>query len=206
LRPGYQKAVLGDRNWTADRQEESTTMRRTSLIISVFAVMLFGFIAPGRTAPTAAQDATPMADSQGFIGSWQVIVSFAQGPPSRSLGTIDADGTIVASIAPIMPWPGAPGDVLFLSSAHGAWEATGSDSSIVTFLALLADGQGNLFGTATIRASITLDPDGETFSGSNMVTIADLEGTTVATRRGTIQGMRIVAEEPESPDAATPAA
>ena len=69
-----------------------------------------------------------MADSQGFVGSWQVIVSFAQGPPSRSPGTIDADGTIVASIAPVMPWPGAPGDVLFSSSAHGAWSSTGSDS------------------------------------------------------------------------------
>jgi hypothetical protein len=206
LRPGYQKTVLGDRNWTADRHEESTTMRRASLIVSVFAVMLFGFIAPGRTALTAAQDATPMADSQGFVGSWQVIVSFAQGPPSRSLGTIDADGTIVASIAPVMPWPGAPGDVLFSSSAHGAWSSTGSDSAIVTFVGLVADGQGTLFGTATFRASVTLDPDGKTFSGSNMVKIADLEGTTVATRRGTIQGMRIVAEQPEMPDAATPAA
>ena len=114
-------------------------MRRASLFVSVFAVMLFGFIASGRTALTAAQDATPMADSQGFVG-------------------------------------------------------------------LVADGQGTLFGTATFRASVTLDPDGKTFSGSNMVKIADLEGTTVATRRGTIQGMRIVAEQPEMTDAATPAA
>jgi len=180
-------------------------MRRASLIVSVFAVMLFGFIAPGRTGPTAAQDATPMAESQGFVGSWQVIVSFAEGPPGRSLGTIDADGTIVASIPPVMPWPGAPGDVLFLSSAHGAWEATGADSAIVTFVALVADGQGNLFGTATFRASATLDPEGETFSGSNTVTIADEAGNTVATRQGTIQGTRIVAEAPEMA-AATPAA
>jgi hypothetical protein len=147
-----------------------------------------------------------MADSQRLVGSWQVIVSFAQGPPSRALGTIDADRTIVASISPVMPWPGSPGDVLFSSSAHGAWSSTGSDSAIVTFIALVADGKGTLFGTATFRASVTLDPDGKTFSGSNMVTIADLEGTTVATRRGTIQGMRIVAEAPEMLDAATPAA
>jgi hypothetical protein len=206
LRPDDFDADPSGRNRAADRLEEDTAMHRASLIVSVIAIVLFGLIASGRTGPTAAQDGTPMAAEQGFIGSWQVIVSFAEGPPSRSLGTIDADGTIVSSIAPIMPWPGAPGDVLFVSSAHGAWEATGSDSAIVTFLGLVADGQGNLFGTATVRASITLDPDGETFSGSNMLTIADLEGTTVATRRGTIQGMRIVAEEPESPDAATPAA
>ena len=53
-----------------------------------------------------------------------------------------------------------------------------------------------------VRASVTLDSAGETFSGSNTVTIADLEGTTVATRRGTIQGMRIVAEAPEMLDPA----
>jgi hypothetical protein len=181
-------------------------MRRASLIVSVIAIVLFGLIASGRTGPTAAQDGTPMAAGQGFIGSWQVIVSFAEGPPSRSLGTIDADGTIVASIPPVMPWPGAPGDVLFLSSAHGAWEATGSDSAIVTFVGLVADGQGKLFGTATFRASATLDPDGETFSGSNLVTIADEAGNTVATRQGTIQATRIVAEAPEMPAAATPAA
>jgi hypothetical protein len=181
-------------------------MHRVSRIVPVFAIVLFGLIASGRTGPTAAQDGTPVGVGKGFVGSWQVIASFAEGPPSRSLGTIDADGTIVTSIPPVMPWPGAPGDVLFLSSAHGAWEATGSDSAIVTFVGLVADGQGNLFGTATIRASITLDPDGETFSGSNTVTIADAAGNTVATRQGTIQATRIVAEAPEMPAAATPAA
>jgi hypothetical protein len=180
-------------------------MRRTSRIVSVFAIVVSVLIALGRTGPTAAQDGTPMAAGKGFVGSWQVIVSFAEGPPGHSIGTIDADGTIVASVPPVMPWPGAPGDVLFLSSAHGAWKVAGADSAIVTFVALVADGQGNQFGTATFRASPTLDPDGETFSGSNTVTIADEAGNIVATRQGTIQGTRIVAEAPDTA-AATPAA
>jgi hypothetical protein len=181
-------------------------MHRSLLFMTVFTIVALGLVTLVRTGATAAQDGTPIAAGKGFVGSWQVSVSFAEGPPSRSLGTIDADGTIVASIPPAMPWPGTPGDVLFLSSAHGAWEATGSDSAIVTFVGLVADGQGNLFGTATFRASATLDPDGETFSGSNMVTIADEAGNTVATRQGTIQATRIVAEAPEMLATGTPTA
>jgi hypothetical protein len=193
-------------NQAAGWLEEDTVMRRASLIVSTFAIVAFGLLAAGRAGPTVAQDATPTADGQGFVGSWQVTVSFAQGPPGKSVGSVDADGTIVVSIPPVMPHPGAPGEVLFSSSAHGAWEAAGRDSAIASFVGLLADGQGNLFGTATLHASITLDPDGQTFSGSNMVTIADTAGNTVATRPGTIQGTRILAAAPEMPDGATPAA
>lgn len=178
-------------------------MRRRSRFVYVLTIMALGLGILGRTGPIAAQDATPPADGQGFVGSWRGDVTFAEGPPSYSLGTIDSDGTIVVSIPPVMPRPGAPGDVLFTSSAHGAWEATGADSAIVTFVGLVADGQGNVFGATTIRASVTLDPGGQTFSGSNVVTITDLAGNTVATRQGTIQGTRIVAEAPAP---ATPAA
>jgi hypothetical protein len=178
-------------------------MRRPSHFVYVLTIVALGLVILGGAGPIAAQDVTAPADGHGFVGSWRGDVTFTEGPPSYSLGTIDADGTIVVSIPPVMPWPGAPGDVLFTSSGHGAWEPTGADSAIVTFVALVADGQGNVFGTATIRASVTLDPGGQTFSGANVVTITDVSGNTVATRQGTIQGTRVVAEAPAM---ATPAA
>jgi hypothetical protein len=178
-------------------------MRHSSLFVFVFALVALVLGILGRAGPLAAQDAPPPADGHGLVGSWRGDVTFTQGPPSYSVGTLDSDGTIVVSIPPVMPRPGAPGDVLYASSAYGAWEATGADSAIVSLVGLVADGQGNAFGAVTIRASVALDPSGETFSGSNVVTITDVAGHTVATRQGTIQGTRIVAEAPAM---ATPAA
>ena len=172
-------------------------MHRSTPFKSIVTIVALGLGILGAAGPIAAQDTTPPADGQGFVGSWLGDVTFSEGPPSSSVGTI------VVSIPPVMPRPGAPGNVLFTSSGQGAWEATGADSAIVTVVALVADGQGNAFGATTIRASVTLDPGGQTFSGSNVVTITDVAGNTVATRQGTIQGTRIVAEAPAM---ATPAA
>jgi hypothetical protein len=96
--------------------------------------------------------------------------------------------------------------VVFLSAGHGAWDATGSDTAIFTFADLQADGQGNPDGTGIVRASITLDPDGQAFSGEYVRTFADPAGNTVAIIPGTVQASRIVAEAPEMPTAGTPAA
>ena len=64
-----------------------------------------------------------------LVGSWQVTVTFTQAPPARSLGTFGADGTLITSPPPVLPRPGAPGEVVFASSGHGAWDATGPDAA-----------------------------------------------------------------------------
>lgn len=180
-------------------------MHRASIFVSIIAVVLLGLIALDRTAPSAAQDASPMAGEQGFTGAWRVTVTPDQGPPGMGVGTLGADGTIVTSVQPVVPSPGAPGGVIFTSAGQGVWEATGPETAILTFVVVAADGQGNRFGTQTVRASITLGADGQAFSGEASQTISDPAGNTVATMPGTVQATRIVAEAPGTPAVATPA-
>jgi hypothetical protein len=156
-----------------------------------------------RRAVEEVQDATPMAGGQGFVGSWQLTISPVQGTPAVGLATFGAEGALVTSVLPVEPSPGAPGGVVFVSAGHGAWEATGPDTATFTFVALGANGQGIPDGTGTIRASIALGPDGQTFSGEYVATMADPAGNTVATEQGTVPAKRIVAEAPGLP---TPAA
>jgi DNA-binding transcriptional regulator of glucitol operon len=171
-------------------------MRRTSLFVSVLAVVLLGVLAVGRAVITTAQDATPPVDGQGFVGSWRVMVTLPQGPSFPSLVTFGTDGTVTTSNQPVQPSPGAPGQVVFASAGHGAWEATGPDTMVFTFVVLLADGQGNLVGFSTTRATLTLGANGQTFSGEGVPTIADPAGNVMVTFRATVQATRIVAEEP----------
>ena len=131
-----------------------------------------------------------------FVGSWQVTIYETDGPPTRGLCTLGADGTMVTAEHPVVTPPGAPG-VIFTSSGHGAWQAAGPDRVIFTFAALGSDGAGNLFGVLTIRGDITLDQAGTEFAGDAVATIDDPTGATLAVFPMTIEGTRIVAEGPD---------
>jgi hypothetical protein len=178
-------------------------MHRTSVLLSVILVVLVGLVAVGRRELTTAQDA---ADAQGLVGSWRTTVSIPGGPPpSTSLSTIHDDGTIVSSGFPAqVPPPGSPVSVIFVSSGHGSWEATGPNDAIFTFVEQWADGQGDPLLTLTVNSTATLGDDGQTFTGSFDSTIADLTGNIVASFPGTVQGTRIVAEGPATSMGATP--
>ena len=152
-----------------------------------------------------AQDATQTAGDAGFVGAWQVAVTLDQGSPEVSLGTFSADGTVVTGVSPVLPAPpDAPSAVVFTSGGHGVWEATESGTAIITFVLLLADEQGQPFGTATVRGHLALDADAQTFRGEVVRTLADPEGTTLATIPGEVQGTRIVAEAPDAAVDGTP--
>lgn len=177
-------------------------MRRFLHFISVLAIVLFGLVSLAHTGPTSAQDGTPPPEGQGFVGSWLMTISAADGAPFLGLATFSADGTVVASPHPVaLPPPGGPGVVTFWSAGHGASETTGPDATIFTFVALIADGQGSPVGTVTIRGSLELGADGQTFSGDATATFTDPGGNTVAILPETIQATRIVAEAPELPSA-----
>jgi hypothetical protein len=126
-----------------------------------------------------------------FIGSWRLIVSPDQGTPAPTLTTVGADGTLVSSSLPVEAALGSPDAVIFVSSTHGAWEATGPETACCTFVGLAADRQGRQFGSATINANVKLGPDGQTFTGSYHATVADPEGNTMATEDGMVQASRI---------------
>jgi hypothetical protein len=174
-------------------------MRHAPLVVAVLALVLLGHFAGGYSSVTNAQDATPMA-GQDFVGSWRLTVTETQAPPFFALGTFGADGTVVVSPPPVVPpAPSGPGTVVHTSAGHGAWEATGPDSAIVTFMLLAADEEGNPFATRTVRASLMAGADGQSFSGEFEATIADPTGNVVATESGAIEASRLVAEAPGTP-------
>ena len=128
----------------------------------------------------------------------------AQAPPFIAFGTFGADWTVVVSPPPVVPpSPHGPDTVVHTSAGHGAWEATASDTSIVTFMLLAADEEGNPFATRTVRASLTLGTDGQSVSGEFVATIADPAGNTVATEAGTILRLHASTRAPGTP-ATTP--
>lgn len=175
-------------------------MRRTMHVLSVLGVVLLGLLAAEGSPVTNAQDATPMA-GQEFVGSWRLTVTEAQVPPFIALGTFGADGTVVVSPPPVVPpSPHGPDTVVHTSAGHGAWEATASDTSIVTFMLLAADEEGNPFATRTVRASLMLGADGQSFSGEFVATVADPAGNVMATESGTIEATRLSAEAPGTSD------
>ena len=183
-------------------------MRRTVHVILVLAVVLLGLLATDHSLVTSAQVATPMA-GQGFVGSWRLTVSEAQAPPFLALGTFGADGTVVVSPPPVVPAaPHGPAIVVHTSAGHGAWEVTGPDTAIVTFMLLAADAEGNPFATRTVRTILVLGADGQSFSGEFDATVANPEGNRMATESGTIKATRLIAEGPgtsrATPMVATP--
>ncbi|MGH2561188.1 MAG: hypothetical protein ACRDJH_19135 [Thermomicrobiales bacterium] len=180
-----------------ENEAEGKPMRRSSLFVSILAIVPLGLLAVSRTGPTTAQDTTPPAEGQGLVGSWRVMAVSPDEPPELSLGTFGADGTVVTSPRPVFPpMPGGPGGVIFTSAGHGAWEATGPDTATVTFVVLTADGQGNQLFTVTVRATGTLGADGQTFSGEGTRTFTDPAGNTMMTQPVVVEATRIVAEAP----------
>ena len=61
---------------------------------------------------------------------------------------------------------------------------------------LAADAEGNPFAIRTVRASLTLDADGQSIDGEFEATIADPAGNVMATEAGMIRATRIIAEAP----------
>lgn len=131
-----------------------------------------------------------------LVGSWHVTVNSTKMPPVSSFGTFGADGTLVTSPPPVLPRPGAPGEMVFTSSGHGAWTATGPDAAILTFVGQSVDGKGIPVGTMTVRASLVLSAGAKAFSGEGARTFAGPGGNVLATDKIVVQAARIAAEAP----------
>src|SRR5215210_6107529 len=95
----------GRRGCGRSGSQRRCAMRRVSVVLSVLALVLAGFVALGRVPLNAgAQDATPAAGA-GFVGSWRLTVTTADPAAGQSqfpaLATFFADGTMLGSSLPV---------------------------------------------------------------------------------------------------------
>lgn len=144
-------------------------------------------------ASTFVEHSPIRAEAEGFVGSWSVTVIESDGPPTRALFTLGADGTLVTSEHPVVTPPGAPG-AIYTSSGHGAWRASGPNEAVFTYIGFGSDGSGNLFAVVTFRGSIVLDAGRDSLKGEMTATIDDPQGITMAEFPMELDGTRIVAK------------
>src|SRR5262249_41248618 len=109
-------------------------------------------------------------------------------PPFKALVTFTADGGLLGD---------KQGDVCdcgVATSGHGAWARTTERQFSFTFLQLGYDFQGNLTGTAKVRASVTLNSSADPLSGEFRLDVSAPDGSLLFFSPGTAQGRRITVE------------
>lgn len=157
-------------------------MRRRALFALSAAVLLAAAVIGGGHAATAQN---PSLANHPAVGAWTVH----RDPELTTAGAeqlvLAADGTAI--------------DVgLYQTTSVGVWEPTGASTATVTLTAEVQNGPGNI----VIRASITVAPDGKTFSGtftSQITFDPEHNGTSGEIGPGKVTGARMVAQAPGTP-------
>ena len=133
------------------------------------------------------------------IGSWRIMLSSDESDSeNHALITLMADGSLVSSPPSVEQFPLSADGVIFVSSGHGAWTATGADRVELGFIAQATSSQGELLGFGSVHATGQEHADGTSFSGRYHFEIAGPDGIVFATEDGDVRGMRISAANPES--------
>jgi hypothetical protein len=122
-------------------------MRRPPIAAALLLIVAAA-IAP---ATVTAEDQTAGADHP-VTGAWLIDTDPTCDCPPDQVVVLGPGGTLV-------DWsPSAAG--------YGTWASTGDRTADVTFLQPQSDGQGGFAGFATIRSSVEVAPDGQSFAGT----------------------------------------
>jgi hypothetical protein len=168
-------------------------MRRFAVRVSVTVVVLLtlmGALALG--GHLAAQDAAtpePMAqvatEGHPLVGTWIADTDLADPANPQETFIFTADGAFISV---------ETGD-----AALGTWAATGASTAILTLAEFEVDEEGNALAI-TIRATIEVGADGNSFTAAYTLEVTGPDGTSTG-EAGPAQasGTRLVAEAPGTP-------
>jgi hypothetical protein len=143
-----------------------------------------------------------MTTNHPIVGSWRVAVDVPEvNLTGVNLASYGRDGTVtVAFPSPVPAAPGSDHKLEFFTTALGSWADTGNGETTMMFVAIGTDENGRQVVSHTISASVTVAPDGATWSGPFSMEIAATDGTVRAVLTGTVSATRI---EPKAPKATT---
>ena len=137
---------------------------------------------------TATAQSTP--SPRALEGAWNVTVVFDQQglPPCAPAGAAftvitPGRGTVIAESCYASEGAG-----------YGSWVRTAHNEFASTFVGNSFGPDGTVAATYKVRAMMTLDPSGETFSGPFKTDFFDLVGNLLGTVTGTVSATRIVVE------------
>jgi len=161
------------------RRLTSTTIVLMALLLATLAA------APGVSAQAAAEHPA--------IGAW-IIDSSPEDPTNPPELTLIAPGGIITNAAPD-------------GAGYGSWTATGDRSADATFLVPINDPEAGFLGFLTIRTSVEVAEDGQSFAGTYTLEypagMAEAMGAPVGQLGpGEVTGQRIAVEpmgEPVGP-------
>lgn len=122
-------------------------MQRVRLILAIAAALA---VATGTAPAVLAQDVS--AGDHPILGSWIVDPTPADAEDAPDLISFGLDGSTRGA------GPNGP--------SVGSWQPTGERSADVTGLYFIEDPEGNFLGFGTVRGSIEVAEDGQTFSGT----------------------------------------
>ena len=176
-------------------------MHRLGVLLTLVALVVVASTGTWHLS-SLAQDATPAAEQQGIVSSWILTATV----------TDQGDRFSFVNFSTFMPGGGLVTTAPDSPLGHGAWEPSGDGAYAVTIVFPdFDDDEGALEGQATVRATITLGPDGTTFTGPFLTEIIDDAGDVLFSYGGTVEGQRIEVETlgtplVGTPESATPAA
>ncbi len=132
--------------------------------------------------------------SQGPEGSWLYTVTIPN-PPDVSIvflgtETYSAGGGYVEADQ-LSFTPGS-----LATAGHGAWQSTGQNTFLLTYVNLTYDASGNPTGTSKVRQTTRLARTGNSYSGAGDYAYYDLNGNVVLSGTFTITAKRILVEAP----------
>lgn len=127
-----------------------------------------------------------------LVGSWRATFTPipgdpAQFPPIPALFTFTSDGTLVetdgGSLVPFMNTFGSPG--------HGVWRKIGNHRYEIKNIILVVNSDMTLFLTGTIRLTVKVSANGDSFQGSATFSFLDPNGVDFGSGPENISGQRI---------------
>lgn len=151
--------------------------------VSYDVAALCGDEGPASTAPSSSPTtaaAVPTTEGHPLVGAW-LLTDTTEPDSPPFLGAFSSDG-----IYQHLEVDGVGG--------HGTWEATGSSSAALTFVQQFRDEEGNLGGSATIRATIEMNPDGLGLTAEYTVELSGEGAPAGEYGPDTVTGTRITVE------------